>query len=515
MEPNTTLILMQNIKLDKNYTNTIYFPSELDQQNWFKSKAHWTFTNSQYRRKNGVVRVEGNAFLYENDNYIMWMNENFTVRWFYAFIDRVEYVNDNATDIYFTLDYMQSYFPFFQYDYCFVEREHVMNDGIGNNLLPEPVILDRIICVEEKKLQTFDRYEAILWYAEAEQGGIDNHFISGLYQGFKLQHVPMEQNMSAVITNTINKLLENNDFEAITAISTMPSEYFSDTGQPKSITIGFEGIDQDTTLDGYKPHNNKLLSYPYYYFVIDSLNATAVYRYEYFDQTNYLTFRITGVTCPAPEVILEPIGYNGSGESNPNFTERIVLSGFPQLPCVGDSYKAYLAQSGFGSINTPFGSYAVSDLVQTGASALTSALTYMKSENPLVLGLGFASAFNTAKDVDEKAKAPDLSTGGGGGTLTSAVATKNCGFYLKRMSLTNEQARIADRFFDMFGYNVSTVKIPNTHGRPHWNYVKTSTCNISGEIPAVAVEMIKNITNKGITFWRNGDEIGNYSLNNK
>jgi len=57
-------------------------------------------------------------------------------------------------------------------------------------------------------------------------------------------------------------------------------------------------------------------------------------------------------------------------------------------------------------------------------------------------------------------------------------------------------------------------KTPNRSGRPHWNYVKNKTTNLVGNAPADDVNQIVSIYNKGITFWKNGNEVGNYSLDN-
>ena len=72
-----------------------------------------------------------------------------------------------------------------------------------------------------------------------------------------------------------------------------------------------------------------------------------------------------------------------------------------------------------------------------------------------------------------------------------------------------------DDYFDMFGYKVATVKIPDTHSRPHWNYVKTINCQLTGYCANGVSEKIKLIFNGGIRFWRNGAEVGQYNLDNR
>ena len=75
----------------------------------------------------------------------------------------------------------------------------------------------------------------------------------------------------------------------------------------------------------------------------------------------------------------------------------------------------------------------------------------------------------------------------------------------------------------MFGYAVKQVKIPNVRAsgvtlRPHWNYVKTTACIIHSAtgkgLPAEDEETISNIYDKGITFWTNASEVGNYEVDN-
>ena len=74
----------------------------------------------------------------------------------------------------------------------------------------------------------------------------------------------------------------------------------------------------------------------------------------------------------------------------------------------------------------------------------------------------------------------------------------------------------------MFGYAVNKVKYPNVftqlHIRPHWNYLQTTNAHIhpalTKGLPTDSEEVITKILNKGITFWNNINEVGNYSLDN-
>ena len=82
------------------------------------------------------------------------------------------------------------------------------------------------------------------------------------------------------------------------------------------------------------------------------------------------------------------------------------------------------------------------------------------------------------------------------------------------MSIKIEYLKIIDEFFNMFGYKVNEVKIPNLYGRTNWNYVKTIDCNFEGDIPQVDLNIIKTMFNKGVTLWHNPSSMYNYDATN-
>ena len=87
-------------------------------------------------------------------------------------------------------------------------------------------------------------------------------------------------------------------------------------------------------------------------------------------------------------------------------------------------------------------------------------------------------------------------------------------FKYRNRHITYEYAQRIDDFFTMYGYKIMQLKVPNINVRPYWSYCKTIGCNIRGNIPVQDANKIKQIFDNGITHWTNGDNIGNYSLNN-
>lgn len=159
-EPKSTIVLFKGCPCDTEYDNTIYFGTKLAQYEYFMSLPHKFLTDQYYQRYGkGTLRIKNSAFtsggkefagtedLYEY-NYMMFSNDpNFVnpnyqpfndSKIFYAFINSIEYINENTTEIKYTIDVMQTYMFDYTLGDCFVEREHSITDNFGENLIDEP-----------------------------------------------------------------------------------------------------------------------------------------------------------------------------------------------------------------------------------------------------------------------------------------------------------------------------------------------------------------------------------------
>ena len=81
--------------------------------------------------------------------------------------------------------------------------------------------------------------------------------------------------------------------------------------------------------------------------------------------------------------------------------------------------------------------------------------------------------------------------------------------------ITGTYARIIDDYFNRYGYATNQMKRPNRNSRPHWNYVKTQNATFKGSVPSDDMKKIQDIYDSGITFWKNGSEVANYTLDNR
>lgn len=126
-------------------------------------------------------------------------------------------------------------------------------------------------------------------------------------------------------------------------------------------------------------------------------------------------------------------------------------------------------------------------------------------------GAGLLGLGSTLGNIDRMSKVPNQAQGATGGNARMQCGYE--GFYIAQKYLRPEQAIIADDFFEMYGYQVDRVAIPDINSRPYWNYVKMQNSCHRGNVPSDDMALINSIFDNGITFWHTSD-IGNYSLDN-
>lgn len=149
VEPKSTIYLIEGCPCDRSYNNTLYFENKREQWLYMRNHATHTFTDQYYQRyERGYLRINENAEKLYEVNYMAFSNDRTfnpagvptnNQKIFYCFVDNIEYINENCTEIHYTIDIMQTYFFDYQLGYCMVDREHTITDNLFENLVPEPV----------------------------------------------------------------------------------------------------------------------------------------------------------------------------------------------------------------------------------------------------------------------------------------------------------------------------------------------------------------------------------------
>lgn len=93
-------------------------------------------------------------------------------------------------------------------------------------------------------------------------------------------------------------------------------------------------------------------------------------------------------------------------------------------------------------------------------------------------------------------------------------AINKIGFSIFEKCIRSEYAKMIDDYFEKYGYAIRRLETPNVTARPHWTYVKTTGCNIVGNLSAQDIATIQGIYDNGITTWKSLSEVYNYDLDN-
>ena len=600
IEPNSTIRILKHVNLDQTFNHTFYFANATAQRDYFISKTKgyssinqspspYTLTAQSYARPNrGWFNVEIPADSLYDCNYMMFQNTNFGNKWFYAFIDAVEYVNNNVSAIHFTLDPMQTWFFDYTLVDCFVEREHSVTDEIGENLVPEPVNCGLYVTGGGHGTGLFDpsTYKILLIATCGLDSVVDNMlppeggYMAGVFQGVETR----------IFNNDAGGLSELKTFLVTFPIFGNPDNICSLNMVPASIippaavmqssaasiadvkqrlqrvkfntddTTNFTSIpirrNSDNVFGGYKPHNNKLYTYPYNYFICTNQEGEQQeFSYEHFDPSVGIVFQLIPDYGVMPSVLCAPYGYkekrsgaeltnwrqavnNNTATANLNYA--MYIRNFPRSAWATSDVIAKMVQATMstamivGGVATGNPALAFQGISMSGAEK-----TIPNPEEPKTVkeGDSFRTAYlgtpitknnrYHAKDwlVYKSDVAQQIANVIGSTVLETTIYPSpgqpnalfpvgGIDFIFRQVFLDRQYAEIIDNYFDMFGYQVNRIKVPNISSRPHWNYIKTKDFQLSGSVPAEYAKQICEIYDNGITFWKNGEEVGQYGLNN-
>nr|DAQ04538.1 MAG TPA: Major tail protein [Caudoviricetes sp.] len=505
----TLITLYRGVPLDMSYNQTVYLSSNSAQTSFFNRYYATNFNNQSYQRVNkNTLRIATDESSILNCNYMSFNNllTNGTSKTIYAFITNIRYVSNTVTEVDYEIDHLQTWLVEMlnNLEPCFVERMHAASDGVGSNIVPEPI---SSIDYHDSWISAPNSVNATSIYIAATfnknfedaTGG----FVNGVYSGLAYNLFTTAGEANAFLYDAVDKNLT----DGIVSIFMAPDFLRTSSGGDNFAASYNVSIRRPTTCDTYSPKNNKLFTYPFSYILYDNLNGgVSEYKFEQFSNSNTCYFTYYGSLSCKPEVLLVPRNYAGS-EINYNCGNYI--SGYPQCPYATDAFKAWLAQNKF-------------QLGVAGASAATSAALSaigLSGGNPVGILAGAGMLLNSAKNVSQLgAQIRDMSTRANtahtanSGTINLAI-NESAGGFVVRTPNTNS-AIIIDAFFTRYGYAQQRIMPLNLHARPHWTYVKTSGFVAKGNIPAYAAAKINAIMDAGITFWNSSSDIGNYSLDN-
>ena len=526
--PQTELRLIK-CPIESDNRNQLTFSDVTAQYNYFNSLPHLTVDNFTYQRKDNVIRYPAHIDSILTYNYVMYQNEAYTNKWFYAFITNMEYVNDNMTLITIKTDVYQTWQFDMVWKRSFIEREHTNDDTIGANTQPENLETGEFKINSVNTDSNLTNPANIHYYLgttlDLEGVGTDDPLYqdsggvyNGIYSGAKYWRFSRENYGS--IRGILNWVAHTGQLDGIVGLFMCPSfldssgsNKVAESNTPHTYNITFN---KNYGLDNYSPKNNKLYVYPYCYLAVTNGGGDAhIYRYEFFSTSN-CGFTVNGLLAPGGSIKLNPKSYNGQSE---NMQEIMTLGKFPICNYDVDMYTNWLTQNSINIGGHTFttddiqGLNAITGFVGTFGSLVASGVTGM----PIGTGGGIISGASGIANALIQKKQHELISNAVQGDLNNGdvnTALGNNAFKFYHMSVRTEYARKIDEYFNMFGYATNEVKIPNITGRSNWNYVKTIGANIEGDIPESDINELKSMFNNGITLWHTTTYYLDYSRSN-
>jgi hypothetical protein len=290
--------------------------------------------------------------------------------------------------------------------------------------------------------------------------------------------------------------------------------------------FGVHTEDVGAKYSGYRTvTESKLLMHPYTQLILDDFKGNRVaYKNEYINGTQLL-LNVKGSMGTSNKTSYGfadyNYGYNGTLENELGDEFALINNEPNDIPIVADMLSAYLQgnrnslQNQKNSIvfNGIFGSLGAG----VGASASAMAL------NPLGIaagGINFVQGMGNmalqlegleAKQKDISNMPPQMVKMGNNTSYT--MGNDYNGVFVIKKQIKPEYIKKLEHFFNMFGYKVHEIKIPNFHTRQNWNYVQTNGCNIIGNFNNEDLQELKSVFDNGITLWHT-DDVGNYALGN-
>lgn len=572
IQPNTNIKLLKGVPLDISYDHTLYFESTSAQSSYFSSKTKYNLSNYTYQRVNNeTMKVGLCADNIYDCNYLMFQNTSFGSKWFYAFITKVNYINNDVAEIEYELDDMQTWYFDYEYEDCFIERQHTETDELFEHIAPEPVETGEYVYLRRNKIDEAEMCVYVMVNKVDYDFDGDGHlYFKNDDSAFLVQAYWIDDTLCAskiyAFRNTdtglasLRRLIDNlmnsrnhldpdrlinaymglvsNDlnFNAMDFCEVQTGargQHHVITGDWSTNSLKFPsylptlGKPNASGYGGYTPKNKKLYTYPYFFpMVYNGTGQALELRYEFGrDNTSHydggrIDILILSNILPPIQSIAMPTNYkclsewhDGEPSEYPMacLNEQISISNYPTCSFSGDAYKVWTNRNLLPSIINATGNVfsSVSGYKDmTSRGAIASGASSLVSNISSYLANGY------------QASLVGSITKGNANCCTPLTPNKMLTYFSCVCSVTVEYAKRIDDFFTMFGYSLGICAKPNQKARSRFTYIKTRGCHIDSKstsgygMPSEAIKHICEIHDRGITFWADHNSIGDYTTDN-
>lgn len=404
--PNTRIKLMRGVNIPSDGKHTLYFADRAAQTAFFEATQGITFNDYSFQRGtdgSDRVRVGASYGSLYGCSYLLFNNESFLNKNFYAFITDIRYVNNATCDVYYRIDNLQTWMFDIDILPSYVERTHDDGSGIGidvdEGLSPGDMELQGTSLIDVENFGSADPLGtgSVSRFAVLIQTTLDLEKADS--DGFPANAVLNDYRLSAIFTRdgnmidsigvfmvpiydsgtqqidmlsflrTYNWIYTNGFGDAVIQMWVYPSplltytsrythsltqSVFTVTGVKTDsvivdISLASIPVDQggNKLVSGLNVKNSKLLRYPFTQLLVTNNNGSAVtYRCEDFGSPSSPTARVLGTSTPEAKIRIVPINY-GENTVSTVMDTNLALDTAPAPPVsyVNDPYTVWLAQN--------------------------------------------------------------------------------------------------------------------------------------------------------------------------
>lgn len=159
--PNSSIWLYMDMPFDEKYEQTILFDT-IEEQNQYFSAPYRRLNNQSFQRiGKGMCRIQGNALDYVGVNYMMIENTRIidgmpVNKKYYAFVNSVEYHNENCCDVTYTIDVLQTWMFDWTLTDCLIVRQHSESDEYKEHTIDEGFNVGDLLVYAEENIYKKD-----------------------------------------------------------------------------------------------------------------------------------------------------------------------------------------------------------------------------------------------------------------------------------------------------------------------------------------------------------------------
>lgn len=478
-------------------------------------------------------------------NYLMYQNADISNKWYFAFIDNVQYNSLNSVIISHTIDVWQTYQFDITYYKNLILRSHVAKstDTVGRWLAPEPI---SVAPEFERKHNVFNDIswtpQYVLHSTSVYNPNTKKYEYKGNGTGATLSaeygiFVNNDDDVQTVVKNygklSAAEALKSNDDDEY-------SNWISDLLTGQTIDKAVKLI-STTSISQLQDHRNELIGlYAIPDWVHSGTNKYATNNIKKKDVT--ITLPTTTLACgyaPRNKKMLSSLCkaylfYNENGfklplkpelftSDTPVFTVKsteLSTNGF--LLQIG-SYADYTAKTNKISYNCENRlGYDANTGLDKVLNTLTSAVGVVNAVGSVASQAfagnvggavqGAVGAVQQSINMIDALGQRGVNTGASGDIMS--ITEKRAMPVFADVSPTEAQCRYIDDYLDVYGYAINEIGKISTYmkNRSNWNYIQVANCNIKVSAPNDDVNKLKQMFESGVTIWHKN--FGDYDQDN-